>query len=118
MKISSLRNLWTPFSPQRPVLPKLVGISLGILSASLLWACRPPLEEPATLTFLDPEWSHDARERSVLSDASLEEFTRQTGIRVKHLPALETSPGQLSLIRDLEKSLVAITGFATGPPSN
>jgi trehalose/maltose transport system substrate-binding protein len=53
------------------------------------------------VTFVDPEWSHDARERSLLTDAALQEFTNQTGIRVKHLPAPESAPAQLALVRDL-----------------
>jgi trehalose/maltose transport system substrate-binding protein len=55
---------------------------------------------------LDPEWSHDSQERHMSSDI-LQEFTRETGIRVEHLPAPETSTGQLALTRRLlEKSAV------------
>src|SRR5260370_13854926 len=51
--------------------------------------------------FLDPEWSHDISQRSVLPDERLQEFTRQTGIRVKYLPAPESGLDQLSLTREL-----------------
>ena len=101
MKISALRNLWTPFSLSRPVLSKLARVSIVIIFAASIHGCQRPVQEPITLTFLDPEWSHDARERSLLSDAALQEFTQKTGIAVKHLPAPETSPSQLALIRDL-----------------
>jgi trehalose/maltose transport system substrate-binding protein len=50
---------------------------------------------------LDPEWSHDAQERHLPADLMIQEFTRETGIRVQHLPAPETSPGQLELTRRL-----------------
>jgi len=53
------------------------------------------------ITFLDPEWSHDLTERNVLPDESLQEFTRQTGIRVKHLPAPESALDQLGMAREL-----------------
>ena len=102
MKISTLRNLSTLVAricpPHRIQLP---GGALWVLLILPFTACRQSLPEPVTLTFLDPEWSHDARERSLLSDQMLLEFTQQTGIRVKHLPAPETSPAQLALIRDL-----------------
>src|SRR5262249_40875948 len=58
-------------------------------------------DEPVTITFLDPEWSHDLTEQDVLPDPRLQEFTRQTGIRVRHLPAPETALDQLALIREL-----------------
>jgi trehalose/maltose transport system substrate-binding protein len=60
-------------------------------------------KEPVTLTFLDPEWSHDSRERRSISEDVLQEFTRTTGIRVTHLPAPENSPAQLALEVDLLK---------------
>ena len=72
--------------PQLGRLTEMIGIFLIVLS---LGGCRHPAQEPVTLTFLDPEWSHDLTERNVLPDERLLEFTRQTGIRVKHLPASE-----------------------------
>jgi trehalose/maltose transport system substrate-binding protein len=73
-----------------------------ILLSFALSGCRLSSREPLTLTYLDPEWSHDLQEqRRAISDAALQEFTRETGIRVKHLPAPESSPAQLVLIRQL-----------------
>ncbi len=59
-----------------------------------------------SLTFLDPEWSHDLRERRSISEDVLQEFTRESGIRVTHLPAPENSPDQLALTLDLLKKRV------------
>jgi trehalose/maltose transport system substrate-binding protein len=64
-------------------------------------SCGHLKPEPVTITFMDPEWSHDQSQRSVLSEQSLREFEEQTGVRVKHLPAPETSQQQLALMRDL-----------------
>jgi hypothetical protein len=128
VKTSPLREFRTPLSRFSRFGFRLAGASI-ILAAAILNGCRHFSQEPVTLTFLNPEWSHDVRERSLFTDARLQEFTEQTGIRAKHLPAPETSPGQLELVRDgkvkasdaakeLEKKLVAITGFETGPPAN
>jgi len=77
---------------------KMIGILLIAVSPG---ACGHPAKEPVTLTFLDPEWSHDLTARNVLPDERLQEFTRQTGIRVKHLPAPETALDQLGMAREL-----------------
>jgi len=79
-------------------LMKVIGVSLIVVS---LGACAHPAKKVVTLTFLDPEWSHDLTERNVLPDERLQEFTRQTGIRVKHLPAPETALDQLGMAREL-----------------
>ena len=84
--------------PQLGRLTKMIGIFLIVLS---LVGCRHPAQEPVTLTFLDPEWSHDLTERNVLPDERLLEFTRQTGIRVKHLPTPEPTLDQLDMTREV-----------------
>src|SRR5437879_4017070 len=84
--------------PQLGRLTKIIGISLIVVS---MGACQHSAKEPVTLTFLDPEWSHDLTERNVLPDERLQEFTRQTGIRVKHLPAPEPTLDQLGMARAL-----------------
>src|ERR1700674_2253412 len=76
---------------------KMIGISL----IAMMSVCRHPASTPVTLTFLDPEWAHDLTERNVLPDERLQEFTRQTGIRVKHLPAPETALDQLGMAQEL-----------------
>jgi len=87
--------------PGRPGWTKIAGIVGILLLAFGLNRPRPSSDEPVTITFLDPEWSHDLTERNVLPDESLQEFTRQTGIRVKHLPAPESALDQLGLVREL-----------------
>jgi ABC-type glycerol-3-phosphate transport system substrate-binding protein len=79
-----------------------VATLLSILFVSLQLGCsRQSLPEPVTVSFLDPEWSHDTTDRKLASDAALRKFTEETGIRVNHLPAPESSPEQLALIRQL-----------------
>ena len=75
--------------------------AFGTLLIVLLGGCRHPAQEPVTLTFLDPEWSHDLTARNVLPDERLLEFTRQTGIRVKHLPTPEPTLDQLDMAREV-----------------
>ena len=78
----------------------MVGATALVSLGLVLGACSS--REPLTLTYLDPEWSHDMQqERRAISDAALQEFTRETGIFVKHLPAPETSRAQLELVRQL-----------------
>jgi trehalose/maltose transport system substrate-binding protein len=84
--------------PQLGRLTKIIFIPLILVS---LGACRRPATEPMTLTFLDPEWSHDLTERNVLPDERLQEFTRQTGIKIKHLPTPEPALDQLAIARQL-----------------
>lgn len=62
---------------------------------------RPISKEPVTITFVDPEWSHDLTDSTLVADARLKDFTRQTGIGVKHLPTPETALDQLDLVRKL-----------------
>jgi trehalose/maltose transport system substrate-binding protein len=68
----------------------------------LAGCCQAP-KEPITLTFLDPEWSHDSRERDASHEQVLADFTKETGIRVTHLPAPEIASAQLDLTRSLLK---------------
>lgn len=85
----------------------LTGVAFGVLCLILgLAGCRTSSKEPLSLTFLDPEWSHDLRERRSISEDVLQEFTRESGIRVTHLPAPENSPDQLALTLDLLKKRV------------
>ncbi len=58
-------------------------------------------KEPVTVTFVDPEWSHDLTEHTVVTDDRLKDFTQQTGVGVKHLPTPETTLDQLDLVRKL-----------------
>jgi len=76
----------------------------GILLLALLFGgCGKAVPQPVTITFLDPEWSHDLEVRRPLSVEALQEFTRETGILVKHIPGPETAPDQLVLTEGLLK---------------
>jgi trehalose/maltose transport system substrate-binding protein len=87
----------------RRVFLRRLGVA-GILLAVMFGGCRKVVREPVTITFLDPEWSHDLEVRRPLSAEALEEFTRETGILVKHIPGPETAPDQLKLTAGLLKT--------------
>ena len=73
-----------------------------VLLCCLLFACdKPATKAFVTVTFLDPEWSHDTSVRSVASEATLRAFTQQTGIQVIHLPGPENSRDQLAFTEQL-----------------
>ncbi|WP_051978987.1 extracellular solute-binding protein [Edaphobacter aggregans] len=63
--------------------------------------------------FMDPEAVDERLQRRHLSEETLRQFESDTGIRVKHLPAPETSAGQLKLIRELlgEKDTPEVLGI-------
>jgi trehalose/maltose transport system substrate-binding protein len=67
----------------------------------MLYGCRPIPKEAVTITFVDPEWSKDLTEHTVVADDRLKAFTQQTGIGVKHLPTPETTLDQLDMVRKL-----------------
>jgi maltose-binding protein MalE len=54
-----------------------------------------------TLTFIDAEVLHDLSSRKLLMGQALQEFTRQTGIKVNYLPAPENNRDRLALDRKL-----------------
>jgi len=70
---------------------------------ALLAGCHQAPKEQVSLTFLDPEWSHDSRERDASHEEVLTDFTKETGIRVTHLPAPENASAQLELAQTLLK---------------
>src|ERR1700736_6412650 len=79
---------------------EMAGPVCIVLLSLLLQGCtRPTAHEPVTLTLLDQEWTTkqftDARE------AELQQFTRETGIQVKLLPAPESAREKLILWREL-----------------
>jgi trehalose/maltose transport system substrate-binding protein len=76
---------------------------LGILLLSLVVDCsRHSSHGPVTVTFLDIEW--DAPDKLTGLGQELQEFTQETGIRVKRLPRPEGSLNQLALWRELLQS--------------
>jgi trehalose/maltose transport system substrate-binding protein len=82
------------FTTRRNAIAGLGSILLGCCSG-----CHRGKKEQVTLLFMDPgtRWL----QRQHLSEKALRQFESDTGIRVKHLPAPETSPEQLRLIQEL-----------------
>ena len=80
---------------------KTAGIVCAFLFSLILHGDQRISKEPVTVTFVDPEWSKDLTERTLIADDRLKDFTQQTGIAVKHLPTPETTLDQLDLVRKL-----------------
>ena len=78
---------------------KIAGM-LGILLLSLSLGCsRQSSHEPVTVTFLDIEY--DTPDRLPGLAQELQDFTRETGIRVRRLPRPEGSLNQLAMWKEL-----------------
>jgi len=85
---------------------RTVAIFGIVLIASGSGCSRQASREPVTLTFLDVEWEAPDRLPGLAKD--LQNFTRETGIQVKRLPAPEGSLNQLALWREsLKKGTAA-----------
>src|ERR1700732_1433701 len=82
---------------------KTARIVCIFLFSLVLHGQRPLSKESVTVTFVDPEWSHDLTEYTVVADDRLKDFTQETGIGVKHLPTPETTLDQLDLVRKLRR---------------
>src|ERR1700694_4640286 len=80
---------------------KTARIVCAFLFSLILHGEHPLSKESVTVTFVDPEWSHDLTEHTVVADDRLKDFTQETGIGVKHLPTPETTLDQLDLVRKL-----------------
>jgi hypothetical protein len=97
------------------MLPTRRDVIAGLCSTLLEWlpGCNRAKPEPVTITYMDPEWSHDRSQRRFLSEGVLRQFEKETGIKVKHLPAPETSEGQLKLTQELlvEKDMPDVLGI-------
>src|SRR6201993_262804 len=72
---------------------------LGSILFDCASGCHRGKPEPVTILFMDPgtRWL----QRQHLSEKALRQFENETGIRVRHLPAPETSQEQLTLIQEL-----------------
>ena len=73
-------------------------ICIVLLSLLLEGCTRPSAHEPVTLTFLE-EWSN--KTFSEARQQELQQFTRETGIRVSLLPSPESARQKLVLWREL-----------------
>jgi trehalose/maltose transport system substrate-binding protein len=89
----------------------IAGLGSILLDSCL--GCHRAKPEPVTILFMDPESLDDRLQRQHLSEKALRQFESETGIRVKHLPAPETSQGQLRLVRELlgEKDTPDVLGI-------
>lgn len=74
-------------------------VALLLLGLVLSGCRRSP--EPVTITFLDPEGLPELGRGRLPTEAALQEFTRETGIRVNHLPAPENNREHFLLVRKL-----------------
>ena len=90
---------WRGFASHRFRHLILAGI---LLSGFLFSGCRKPAQ-PVTITFLDAESQGVPGDHRMISDV-LEEFTRETGIRVNDLPTPEDPVSKLDLAMDLLRS--------------
>ena len=97
---SKLRLYGTAARATRPGSFRLAGIVGALVLTLALFACQKS-PEPVTVTFLDPEGLVDLGERHLQSEAALQAFTRQTGIRVNHLPSPEDNGEQIKLALEL-----------------
>jgi trehalose/maltose transport system substrate-binding protein len=80
---------------------KIAALLSSLLFLCALGGCRRSPVQPVTVTVLDPEWSQPDELPAAQQES--DEFTRETGILVEHLPAPETSLSQLGLWRSLLK---------------
>src|ERR1700730_4959445 len=77
----------------------MVRLICVVLLSLLLQGCtRPSVHEPVTLTLLE-EWSN--KRFSEARQQELEQFTRETGIRVSLLPSPDSARQRLVLWREL-----------------
>jgi trehalose/maltose transport system substrate-binding protein len=77
----------------------IAGAAFLLFLGATLEGCRSSRRQPVTVTVLDPEWSQP--DELPAAEQESQEFTRETGILVKHLPVPETSLSQLGLWRQL-----------------
>src|SRR5438445_6109060 len=89
------------FSRRSSVAQAIICALLTALGSFASNGCNRPSNAPVTISFLDPEWSNLESYRSKPVREALLDFTRQTGIQVKHIPAPEDSREQLKLMRRL-----------------
>jgi trehalose/maltose transport system substrate-binding protein len=80
-----------------------IAIAGILLSALLFSGCRKPAQ-PVTITFFDSDGRGVPGDHRMVPDAYLQEFTRETGIRVNDLPTPEDSASKLDLAMELLRS--------------
>ena len=93
------------FALVRHTFAKLGGVRAVLLLSLILSGCHATKPEPTTVSYLRLGWSQpdDLPEMESL----LQQFSRETGIRVRDLPVPETTLDQLDLSRRLLKQAAA-----------
>jgi trehalose/maltose transport system substrate-binding protein len=79
------------------------GMTGILLSVFLFSGCGKPVQ-PVTITFFDSDARGVPGDHRMIPDAYLQEFTRETGIRVNDLPTPEDTSSKLDLAMDLLRS--------------
>jgi trehalose/maltose transport system substrate-binding protein len=79
---------------------RALGMAGILLLAILFFGCRRPAQ-PVTITYLDAEGQGFPGDHRMIPDVYLQEFTRETGIRVNDLPTPEDNASKLALAMDL-----------------
>ena len=74
-------------------------IAVALLVALLFSSCSKPAE-PVTITFFDSDFRGVPGDHRMIPEAYLQEFTRETGIRVNDLPTPEDNAAKLGLAMD------------------
>ena len=90
-----VRKIFGPYPFRKMAAP----VCVMLLSLLLQGCTRPTVHEPVTLTLLDQEWT--TRKFTEARERELQQFTRETGIRVKLLPAPESAREKLVLWQEL-----------------
>jgi trehalose/maltose transport system substrate-binding protein len=92
---------------QRPRLAshalRYLGLGGILVSAFLLSGCRKSAP-PVTITYFDSDGRGVPGDHRMIPDAYLQQFTRETGIRVNDLPTPEDNLSKLDLAMDLLRS--------------
>jgi trehalose/maltose transport system substrate-binding protein len=73
----------------------------GILLSAFLFSGCSKTAQPVTITFFDSDARGVPGDHRMIPDAYLQEFTRETGIRVNDLPTPEDTASKLDLAMDL-----------------
>src|SRR5580698_1829617 len=80
-----------------------LGMAGILFSTSLFPSCHKPAQ-PVTVTFFDSDGRGVPGDHRMIPDAYLQEFTRETGIRVNDLPTPEDTASKLELAMKLLRS--------------
>jgi len=98
--IGAMRRADQRWCPSHRFRLRVAGV---LLPAFLFSGCGKPAP-PVTITFFDSDFRGVPGDHRMIPDADLQEFTRETGIRVNDLPTPEDNGSKLILTMDLLRS--------------